>query len=53
MERVRRELENQQNVADSFQNRRRISQLELRLERLMAEEYMLRLAIDRASTTGE
>lgn len=52
---VRRRLERTQallsrieNAADPKQDRRRISQLQQQVEQLMAEEYRLRLAIDRS-----
>lgn len=52
---VRRDLERSeaalvqlQNAADPRRNRRRIMQLQQQIERLMAEEYNLRLAIDRS-----
>ena len=48
IERLRRQLEKEQNAADPQKNRRRIAQLEAQLERLMAEEYSLRQAIDRS-----
>ena len=47
MERVRRELAQEQEKGERA-NRRRMGKLEAELERLMAEEYRLRLAIDRA-----
>ena len=37
-----------ENAAGSKQNRRRIAELQQQIERLMAEEYILRLAIDRS-----
>jgi hypothetical protein len=46
IERLRRELVQAQNLGDGT-NRRRLRTLENELERLMAEEYRLRLAIDR------
>lgn len=46
--RIRRQLEQ---AGDQLPptNRRRIAKLETQLEKLMAEEYNLRLAIDRSS----
>jgi uncharacterized small protein (DUF1192 family) len=38
-----------ENAADPKKDRRRIAQLQSEIERLMAEEFSLRLAIDRAS----
>ena len=38
-----------ENAADPKRDRRRIAQLQQQIEQLMAEEYNLRLAIDRAS----
>jgi hypothetical protein len=49
LERVRRELDAQQNAADPKRNRQRIAQLEQQCEQLMAEETNLRLAIDRTA----
>ena len=37
-----------ENAADPKRDRRRISQLQQQIEQLMAEEYNLRLAIDRS-----
>jgi chromosome segregation ATPase len=37
----------QENAADPKRNRRRVAQLQQQIEQLMAEEYNLRLAIDR------
>jgi hypothetical protein len=37
-----------ENAADPKKDRRRIAQLQSEIERLMAEEFTLRLAIDRA-----
>ena len=52
IERVSRQLEAERNAAraaaDPRQDRRRIAQLEQQLQTLMAEEYSLRLAIDRS-----
>ena len=49
LEGLQRELTQQQNAADPQRNRRRIDQLEKQREILMAEEFSLRLAIDRSS----
>jgi lipid II:glycine glycyltransferase (peptidoglycan interpeptide bridge formation enzyme) len=38
-----------ENAADPQRNRRRIAQLQQQIEQLMAEEYNLRLAIDRSA----
>ena len=53
---VRRQLERAQaslveleNAAGPKQDRRRITQLQHQIERLMAEEFNLRLAIDQAN----
>ncbi len=53
---VRRELERAQaaiaqleNAAGPKQDRRRIAQLQNQIDRLMAEEFNLRLAIDQAN----
>jgi hypothetical protein len=48
LERVNRQLEAARNAADPVRDRRRIAQLEQQLQTLMAEEYALRLAIDRS-----
>ena len=48
LEQARRQLAAQQNAADPKRNRRRIAVLEQQIEQLMAEEFNLRLAIDRA-----
>jgi hypothetical protein len=52
LERVNRQLEAENNAqraaADPKRDRRRIAQLEQQLQTLMAEEYSLRLAIDRS-----
>ena len=48
LEGLQRELTQQQNAADPQRNRRRIEQLEKQREILMAEEFNLRLAIDRS-----
>jgi hypothetical protein len=48
LEQARRQLAAQQNAADPKRNRRRIAALEQQIEHLMAEEFTLRLAIDRA-----
>jgi phosphotransacetylase len=48
LERVNRQLEAARNAADPERDRRRIAQLEQQLQTLMAEEYALRLAIDRS-----
>jgi hypothetical protein len=48
LEQARRQLATQQNAADPKRNRRRIAVLEQQIEQLMAEEFNLRLAIDRA-----
>ena len=49
IEHLRRELEREQNAAGSKRNRRRIDQLEKQIEKLMAEEYNLRVAIDQSA----
>ena len=49
IERVNRQLEAENNAADPKRNRRRIAQLEQQLQALMAEEYALRLEIDRSN----
>jgi len=49
IERVNRQLEAERNAADPKRNRRRIAQLEQQLQTLMAEEYALRLEIDRSN----
>ncbi len=51
IERVQRALEQAQ-TAGSDGNRRLIATLEKQLETLMAQEYALRLAIDRAGRSG-
>ena len=48
IERLQRELTQQQNAAEPQRNRRRMAQLEQQVELLMAEEFNLRLAIDRS-----
>lgn len=48
IERVNRQLEAARGVADPKPDRRRIVRLEQQLQALMAEEYSLRLAIDRS-----
>jgi hypothetical protein len=48
MERAQSSLAQLQNTAGPKQDRRRISQLQQEIERLAAEEYNLRLAIDRS-----
>ena len=48
IETTRRRLEQARQPADGKPNKRRIRQLENQLDRLMAEEYNLRLAIDRS-----
>ena len=47
LEQARRQLAAQQNAADPKRNRRRIATLEQQIEQLMAEQFNLRLAIDR------
>ena len=47
IERARRELEQERSLGNGA-NRRRLRRLEGELERLMAEEYCLRLAIDQS-----
>lgn len=49
IERVNRQLEAERNAADPKRNRRHIAQLEQQLQTLMAEEYALRLEIDRSN----
>ena len=52
IEQVNRQLEAENNAArataDPKRDRRRIAQLEQQLQTLMAEEYALRIAIDRS-----
>ena len=48
IERVNRQLEAERGGADPKRDRRRIAKLEQQLHTLMAEEYALRLAIDRS-----
>lgn len=48
IERLNRQLDAERSAADPKQDRRRINQLEEQLQRLMAEEYALRIAIDRS-----
>lgn len=48
MERVRRELARERALGDDV-NHRRLRNLENQLEQLMAEEYRLRLEIDRST----
>jgi hypothetical protein len=48
LERAQSSLAQLQNAAGPKQDRRRISQLQQEIERLAAEEYNLRLAIDRS-----
>ena len=47
-ERARLQTLPDENAAGSKRNRRRMAELQQQIERLMAEEYNLRLAIDRA-----
>lgn len=47
IERLRRQLEHERNLGDQA-NARRMRTLENQLERLMAEEYSLRVAIDQS-----
>jgi hypothetical protein len=49
LERAQMSLAQLQNAAGPQQDQRRISQLQQEIERLGAEEYNLRLAIDRSS----
>jgi hypothetical protein len=53
IERVNRQLDAERGAAraaaDPKQDRRRIAKLEAQLQTLMAEEYSLRLAIDRSN----
>ncbi|MBK8047922.1 MAG: hypothetical protein IPK16_12775 [Anaerolineales bacterium] len=49
IESLRRELVRYENAADPRRNRRRIGQIERDLERLQAEEFDLRVQIDRSS----
>ena len=46
--RTRRELEREQHPTTAKPNHKRIEKLQSELERLMAQEYSLRLAIDRS-----
>jgi len=48
IEETRRRLTQARQPADGKPNKRQIRQLEDKLDRLMAEEYTLRLAIDRS-----
>ena len=48
IERTRRALERERHPAQGDPNPKRIDQLENELERLMAQEFNLRLAIDRS-----
>lgn len=48
LEQARRELTRLRAADATRANRRQISKIEGKIERLMAEEYRLRLAIDRA-----
>ena len=47
-ERARLQTLPDENAAGSKRNRRRMAELQQQIEQLMAEEYNLRLAIDRA-----
>jgi len=47
IERLRRQLEHERSLGDQA-NARRVRSLENQLERLMAEEYSLRMAIDQS-----
>jgi ribosomal protein L29 len=49
LERVQASLAQLENAAGPKQDRRHIAQLQTEVERLMAEEFNLRLAIDRAT----
>ena len=49
IERVNRQLEAENNAAGPKRDQRRITQLEQQLQTLTAEEYGLRLAIDRSA----
>ncbi len=49
LERAQASLAQLENAAGPKQDRRRIAQLQSQIERLMAEEYNLRLAIDQAN----
>lgn len=48
IETTRRQLTQARQPANGKPNKRQISQLESKLDQLMAEEYNLRLAIDRS-----
>ncbi len=50
--RTRRELERERRPDIEKPDRKRIERLETELERLMAQEYNLRLAIDRSGPAG-
>jgi len=50
--RTRRELERELRPDIEKPDRKRINKLESALERLMAQEYSLRLAIDRSGPVG-
>ncbi len=50
--RTRRELERERRPDVEKPDRKRIEKLETKLERLMAQEYNLRLAIDRSGPPG-
>ena len=49
LERAQASLTQLENAAGPKQDRRRLAQLQRQIERLMAEEYNLRLAIDQAN----
>ena len=49
LERAQASLAQLENAAGPKQDRRRLAQLQNQIERLMAEEYTLRLAIDHAN----
>lgn len=50
IEQLQRELAKLEEQSSTWRTRHRKRKLESQLERLMTEEYALRLAIDRAST---
>ena len=49
LERAQRELEQLQTLPPTWRTRRRIGGMQQAIDRLMAEEHTLRLAIDRSS----
>lgn len=51
IEQLRRQLEHERSLGEQA-NARRVRSLENELERLMAEEYSLRMAIDQSQKSG-